>query len=558
MNLPQKRGISYMATIETFQRSELKKSNPLFTKLRTTIETAFYGSNMREVGDIAEAYHMAKESPGVIVTDLPVKEAEKLGLPADAKVLVENGGKIVGRTARARRVVGENKEEDEKLLGIIRDVIYQNRTKTYHKATGYVGLDEDFIIKAHIAFPEGNENNLYSWLLNFQWANDAYNELYARSKKYAEGDIYIYADPDWRHPDYPMGLAYFEPDRNAACILGMQYFGEFKKGTLSLAWGTAHRNGYVSCHGGLKKFVLEDRKRVFAFFGLSGSGKSTLTHSKHNNKYTVKVLHDDAFIIDLADGSSIALEPSYFDKTQDYPADHPEQEYFMTVQNVGVTKDVDDNIVLVTEDIRNGNGRTVKSRYATPNRVDKFHSPIEAVYWIMKDESLPPLIKIEDAVLAATFGATLATKRSTAETIKNGENRDKLVIEPYANPFRVYPLIEDYEDFKKLLSRDSIDCYIINTGAFLDKDITKDVTLGVIESIVEDTATFKPFGEGTGLAYLEVPGYEPPLDSEDYQALVKERMIMRKDFLVSFNGANQAYPLPEEAINAMDKIIASI
>lgn len=547
-----------MATIETFQRSDLKKSNQLFSQLRTTIETAFYGSNMHEVRDIGDAYQMAKESPGVIVTDLPVKETEKLGLPADAKVLVENGGKTVGRTARARRVVGDNKDEDEKILGLIRDVIYQNRTKTYYKTMGYVGLDEDFIVKAHIAFPEGNENNLYSWLLNFQWANEAYNKLYARSNKYAEGDIYIYADPDWRHPDYPMGLAYFEPDRNVACILGMQYFGEFKKGTLSLAWGTAHRNGYVSCHGGLKKFILEDKKRVFAFFGLSGSGKSTLTHSKHNNKYTVKVLHDDAFIINLSNGSSIALEPAYFDKTQDYPADHPEQEYFMTAQNVGVTKDIDDNIVLVTEDIRNGNGRTVKSRYATPNRVDKFHSSIEAVYWIMKDESLPPLIKIEDAVLAATFGATLATKRSTAETVKKGETRDKLVIEPYANPFRVYPLIEDYEDFKELLSTDSIDCYIINTGAFLDKDITKEVTLGVIESIVEDTATFKPFGNDTGLSYLEVSGYEPPLDNEEYKVLLKERMTMRKDFLSSFNETNLAYPLPEETIIAINKIIELI
>lgn len=530
----------------------------MFTKLRTTIETAFYGSNMHEVRDIGDAYQMAKESPGVIVTDLPVKETEKLGLPADAKVLVENGGKTVGRTARARRVVGDNKDEDEKILGLIRDVIYQNRTKTYYKTMGYVGLDEDFIVKAHIAFPEGNENNLYSWLLNFQWANEAYNKLYARSNKYVEGDIYIYADPDWRHPDYPMGLAYFEPDRNVACILGMQYFGEFKKGTLSLAWGTAHRNGYASCHGGLKKFILEDKKRVFAFFGLSGSGKSTLTHSKHNNKYTVKVLHDDAFIINLSTGSSIALEPAYFDKTQDYPADHPEQKYFMTAQNVGVTKDIDDNIILVTEDIRNGNGRTVKSRYATPNRVDKFHSSIEAVYWIMKDESLPPLIKIEDAVLAATFGATLATKRSTAETVKKGETRDKLVIEPYANPFRVYSLIEDYEDFKELLSRDSIDCYIINTGAFLDKDITKEVTLGVIESIVEDTAIFKPFGNDTGLSYLEVSGYEPPLDNEEYKVLLKERMTMRKDFLSSFNETNPAYPLPEETIIAINKIIELI
>ena len=62
-----------MATIETYQRSALKKSNPLLTKLRTTVETAFYGSNMHEVTTLAEAYELAKTSPGVIVTDLPIK-----------------------------------------------------------------------------------------------------------------------------------------------------------------------------------------------------------------------------------------------------------------------------------------------------------------------------------------------------------------------------------------------------------------------------------------------------------------------------------------------------
>ncbi len=98
-----------MATIETYQRSALKKTNPLLTKLRTTVETAFYGSNMHEVTTLAEAYELAKTSPGVIVTDLPIKETAKLGLPEDAKVLVENGGKIVGRTAKARRIVGERR-----------------------------------------------------------------------------------------------------------------------------------------------------------------------------------------------------------------------------------------------------------------------------------------------------------------------------------------------------------------------------------------------------------------------------------------------------------------
>lgn len=51
-----------------------------------------------------------------------------------------------------------------------------------------------------------------------------------------EGDIYIYSDPDYVVPDMPGGLAIFDPAHNCAMILGMRYFGEHKKGTLTLGW----------------------------------------------------------------------------------------------------------------------------------------------------------------------------------------------------------------------------------------------------------------------------------------------------------------------------------
>ena len=97
-------------------------------------------------------------------------------------------------------------------------------------------------------------------------------------------------------------------------------FGEHKKGTLTIAWAIANRNGYASCHGGQKEYTLKDgTKFVASVYGLSGSGKSTITHAKHDGKYGVKVLHDDAFIINSDTCASIALEPTYFDKTADYP-----------------------------------------------------------------------------------------------------------------------------------------------------------------------------------------------------------------------------------------------
>lgn len=305
-----------MSTIERFEKSTIRKSNPHISALKTTVETAFYSNNVREIKTLVEAYELAVQAPNVIVLDRYVKHASELGLPDNAKVLLTNDGAVVGRTAKARRILGRNPQEDEKLLPIVRNAIQRASFHPFLKSTAIVGLDEDFMIKAHITMPEEQINNLYSWLLNFQVLNKRYEARLAASKAYDEPDIYIFFDPSWSHPDYPDGLAYFDTVHNAACILGMNYFGEIKKGTLTLAWATAARNQYVSCHGGLKIFKKEADNYVASFFGLSGSGKSTLTHAKHDGKYDIKVLHDDAFIIAHADGSSIALEPSYFDKAQ--------------------------------------------------------------------------------------------------------------------------------------------------------------------------------------------------------------------------------------------------
>ena len=360
-----------MATIDRFATDTIRKSNPHLSQLKATIEPAFYSNNATEIPTLAEAYELASHAPNTTVLDAFVANAKDLGLPEDAHILTVVDGSVVGRTAKARRILGNNPAEDAKIIPIIREEIYNSSFKPFIKGTAVVGLDEDFMVKAHITMPKEHINNLYSWLLNFQIFNDQYKRRYDASKQYDENDIFIFFDPTWRHPDYPDGLAFFDTKHNCAAILGMSYFGEIKKGTLTLAWATAARNNYVSCHGGLKIFRKEGASYVASFFGLSGSGKSTLTHAKHDDKYDIEVLHDDAFVISVEDGSSVALEPSYFDKTNDYPAGHREQDYFVTVQNCGVTLDENGRKVLVTEDIRNGNGRTVKSRYSTPNRVDK-------------------------------------------------------------------------------------------------------------------------------------------------------------------------------------------
>ncbi|MBF6979194.1 phosphoenolpyruvate carboxykinase (ATP) [Aerococcaceae bacterium zg-BR22] len=543
-----------MSTVDRFATEFIRKSNPHMSALKATVETAFYGNNVREITNLAEAYEQAVKAPNTLVLDALVSHATELGLPEDAHILAITDGKVVGRTAKARRILGTNPKEDAILLPIAREAVYQASFKPFLKASAVVGLDEDFMVRAHITMPEREINNLYSWLLNFQIYNDTYKKRYLDSTKFNENDIYIFFDPTWSHPDYPDGLAFFDTTHNTAIILGMSYFGEIKKGTLTLAWATAARNNFVSCHGGLKIFRKEDKSYVASFFGLSGSGKSTLTHAKHDGKYDIKVLHDDAFVISVENGSSIALEPSYFDKTNDYPAGHREQEFFVTVQNCGITLDENGNRVLVTEDVRNGNGRTVKSRYATPNRVDKIEEPIQSIFWIMKDDSLPPLVKVNNANLASILGCTLMTKRSSAEN--TAANLDSLVIEPYANPFRVYPLVEDFDKFKALFDK-GVDCYIINTGEYLGKKVTPAVSLGAIESVVDGTAQFTSFGDIDGFEYLVVDGHEVPELSGDYAKLIKERMAFRLNYLKEFNASHPEETIPETALEELEKVIAA-
>ena len=542
-----------MSTRRVWKQSEIK-TNPLFSKMRSTIETAFYGNNVTPVTSVAQAYQLAAEEPGVIVLDMPVYKPCEQGLPADAKVLVTNDGKTTGRYAKARRIIGDEGIDEVELANIARDAVYDSRDKEWLAADTIVGLDKKFTARAHLMIPKDHASTLYSWIMNFKFFDAAVKEFYDDSLEIPEGDIYIYSDPDYIVPGHPGGLAIFDPAHNCAMILGMRYFGEHKKGTLTLAWSLANRLGYVACHGGMKRYNLDNGKSyTIGVFGLSGSGKSTLTHEKHDGRYDISVLHDDAYIINTKDLSSIALEPTYFDKMQDYPVEHPANEFLLTLQNVGVTMDEEGRKVVLAEDVRNNNGRAIKSQFWTDNRVNYVDEPVNAIVWLMKDKTLPPILKIDDPVLASTMGATLATRRSTAEKLDAHVDPNALVIEPYANPFRTYPLALDYESYKKLFSECGVECYIMNTGFFLDNKVPKEVTLDLLERLVEGTLEFKPFYKYPNLEYVEVPGFEPPFQVREYHHQLHKAFEFRYDYVEKLIGHKNE--LPEEVLEVLKTLM---
>lgn len=544
-----------MASIGSYAVSEISKNNAHFGRIRSTLETLLYQNNIVEVHSAAEAYRLAFEAKGTIVTDMPIYDPEKLGLPDQAKVLLFNDGRVVGRNAAARVILDEEEVDEEEYAGLTREAVYQMRYKNLYHATAVIGLDEDFMVRAHLIVPENHEHILYNWMMNFHEFSDEITAMYKQSKAYPESDVLIVSDPDYLVPGHENGLAMFDTQHNCAMLCGMRYFGEHKKGTLTMAWTIANRNGHACCHGGMKRIERKDgQTKVLGVFGLSGSGKSTLTHASHGGKYNVEVLHDDAYVIHEEEGHSIALEPSYFDKTSDYPAESPDNDYLISLQNCGAVRTDDGRIMPVTEDIRNGNGRAIKSVLWTKNRINRINESVDAIAWIMKEEIMPPFVRINDPILAAVFGATLATKRSSAENLAKGYNMDKLVIEPYANPFRTYPLRLDYVKFKSLFENRGVHGYILNTGSFMGQDISKETTIDAMEQFIEDRVEWKNLLGVDSLQYAVLDGYDIP-DSSEYREAFAESIRARKRFLRERSEKNS---LPAEAVASLETLLQDI
>lgn len=509
---------------------------------RAYIESAFFANSVRKT-TMAELYRLAIKQPEVVITSHPLHKPAQFGLPKDAKVLVSNDGGIVGRTARARRLVREMGKDKDKYLGMLGEAIYHFNRRSGLWLEGTVGLHPDFMVKAHLLSPETDAKNMLDWGINFSPWMKPWSDLYKKSRLLNEPDILVFADPEWLHPDFPNGLVIIDEAHNCIAILGLRYFGERKKGTLTLAWTIGVRQNMVACHGGIKK--ISNRPPI-AFFGLSGSGKSSLTNS-HDHGGTLKksekvtLIHDDAFLIDLENNYTIALEPSLFDKTDAVKLDDPDIKYFYSAMNVGTTLLPDGKRKMVCEDIRNDNGRCLKSRDMFNH--DNFCERPGMVIWLQKDSSLPPICRVNSVGLAVAMGASLSTMRAKGVENVPKEELAKLVIEPFANPFRVHPLMVDCLQFKKLFKLGT-ECYIMNTHAFGLRDnlidIPKELSLKIVTELVRGNIEWREWKAFEGLllpkngnelfGYVYDKKYKPIRDPE-YLSYLRDRMQDRITYL---------------------------
>lgn len=523
-----------MSTIG-FEQEELDFAGPLRLAAKLTL-----AANNETINEPRRLYDLALAQPNVTQLWRPVKTPAAFGLQPGAKQLLWNHGNPVGRTTKARRFWHEaDAEEQKRLAGLAREAALGLQAGGSFSCRAYSGLDPEFCVGLHFV---GNRNYplaALSFLLNFQaLVTPDHEAFYQASEPLGCPDLLMVYDPDWRHPEYPHGLVIIDREDKTIFVLGLPYFGEIKKGFLTLIWhaaihervpGTELRR-FLPIHGAI--CVINGKTVII--IALSGSGKSSLS------RHAESIAHDDAFVISMVTGRVIVLEPTFFNKTDGDELGDETTERGLIFYNMGLVE-TGRGLDVVPGDRLVANGRVIQERPA--NAVDGYDK-VDIVSLVMKDDTLPPISLINDPALFVAFGASLMTKRSLAESLKNLADQFKLVIEPFAQPFRAWRLNTECRMFQLFLELFQPQTVILNTGDFLGEDISLTLSRDrILPTLTGGELEFTPWRIIPG-RMVSLPrkgsfggGYDrrfvPKISDPAYVARFVSRMQSRIDFLTA-------------------------
>lgn len=531
-----------MATSGLYEQ-DLHTASPL--RLSALLSLA---RNCREIDNPRELYNHALEMPTVIALNRPIQNPAAFGFQPGTRQLAWNHRNPVGRSAKARRFWHEaDAEEKKKLATLAREAALALQATGSITVQAYAGLDQEFCLGLRFIGNRHYPITALSFLLNFQgFVSAEHQRFYQQSRPIDEPDMLLVYDPDWQHCDHPEGLVIIDRLSKTIFVLGLPYFGEVKKGLLTLIWhaaihervpGTAIRR-FLPIHGSV--FVLNGKTVVI--IALSGSGKSSLSRNAES------IAHDDAFLVSMVSGRVIVLEPTFFNKTDGDTIGDETSERGLIFYNMGLAE-LAGKMEVVPRDRLVANGRVIQARPA--NAVNGYDR-VDIVSLVMKDDTLPPISLINDPSLFVAFGASLMTKRSLAEALKSVAEQFTLVIEPFAQPFRSWRLNTECRMFQLFLELCRPLTVLLNTGDFMGQDIELELSRDrLLPALTRGELEFAPWrivpGQMVSLPKKGSLGKEfdrlfaPRTSDQTYVARFVERMQARIDFLTRIRDRNQLH-----------------
>jgi phosphoenolpyruvate carboxykinase (ATP) len=504
--------------------------------------------NSRTIDDSRTLYDLSLTQENVTALARPMQNPQAFGLPEKTRQLSWNHHNPVGRTARARRFWHEAEaEEKKKLATIAREAVLGLQNSGTITTRAYAGLDEEFCVGLRLIGNRDYPIAALSFLLNFQgFVSPQQERFYRQSRILDQPDLLMVYDPDWRHAEHDQGLVIIDRDSKTIFVLGLPYFGEIKKGFLTLIWhtaisekidGTAMRR-FLPIHGS----ISEINSKTVVIIALSGSGKSSLS------KEAESIAHDDAFVVSMLTGRVIILEPTFFNKTDGDSMDDETTRRGLIFYNMGLVE-TPGGLDVVPGDRLVANGRVIQER---PSHAVNRYDRIDIVSLVMKDDTLPPISLINDPALFVAFGASLMTKRSLAESLKSLKEQYALIIEPFAQPFRAWRLNTECRMFQLFLERFQPSTVVLNTGDFLGCDITLPLSRDLIlPALTSGRLAFSPWrivpDKMVSLVKKGALGHDydrhfvPKISDPEYVKRFVDRMQSRIDYLSEIRNQNRIH-----------------
>jgi len=372
---------------------------------------------------------------------------------------------------------------------------------------GYLGPDPDFrtgtqlyIERAHANIPAMQQQLYFP-------ADDAWSPEFS-----------VIYTPTLRAPEHHAEcLILVDLDRGVTRVLGSDYFGESKMGSLRMWNLLVHRRGGLAMHSGAKTFppeaTTDGEERLALIIGLSGTGKTTTTFREVRGSLPVQ----DDFIALMPGGTVHSSENGCFAKSFGLdPVDEPTIHGGATrpdawLESVAVDAS---GRVDVHDESRTANGRVTfplaNIRHRDPRGLPK----ASYLFILNRNSDIIPAV----ARLTREQAATYFMLGETEGTAAGGSHEaGKSLRVPGTNPFWFEEESSMGNRFLELLDTFDLEVYLFNTGRIggpasdgRGKDVRIVDSAAVQEGILDGTIVWQPDPDFGYEVATSVPGIEDP------------------------------------------------
>jgi phosphoenolpyruvate carboxykinase (ATP) len=457
--------------------------------------------------------------------------------------------KTRSRSAKFTEIVYEPNEEHENIL---------NKVKEYLADKKLIAVDrlmcqrKDYQIKIRAFVTEKYARILYLW------GNTLFSPESSVLGSGWKADFNIIDIPEW-----PEKKILVDPNGFTTFILGSDYMGEVKKAGLRMGmYYHKIKHEGLGLHAGSKILRVWDKEgkmieKGMVLFGLSATGKTTLTCHHHwlavSKGEEVRIRQDDVLMMNK-DGSAAGTEENFYIKTDGLEPDSQPLLYKGAISPNAILENVfvdEKGKVDFFDSSITSNGRAVVMRRELDYSDDSIDIPkVDMVVFITRRKTIvPPIARLTPEQAAAFFMLGESVESSAGDPTQAG----KPIKVVGTNPFIIGPEAEEGNRFLEILKANpGIECYLLDTGSFGQKQNTKGMKISVYDSarLLADAArgviVWKKdpdwgYEVAVGTGDVDLGIFDPSLyyGEDEYKKLTEELKEERRAWLRKFEGLNK-------------------